>query len=125
MPESIVSDRDPRFTSGFWRHVFELLGSKLHMSAAYHPQTDGQTERVNRVVADVLRTIATLKEWSNHLSFVEFAMNNSVHASTGETPFYINGLRHPRSPVSFVRSPSLSEGGPLLVSERRASVSPQ
>ena len=113
MPESIVSDRDPRFTSGFWRHVFELLGSKLHMSTADHPQTDGQTERANRVVADVLRTIATPKEWSKQLPFVEFAINNSVHASTGETPFYINGLRHPRTPVSFVRSPSLSGGGPL------------
>ena len=113
MPETIISDRDPRFTSGFWRHVFKLLGSTLHMSTADHPQTDGQTERVNRVVADVLRTVATPKEWSKQLPFVEFAINDSVHASTGETPFYINGLRHPRSPVSFVRSPSLSEGGPL------------
>ena len=47
------------------------------------------------------------------MPFVEFAINNNVHASTGETPFYINGLRHPRTPVSFVRSPSLSGGGPL------------
>ena len=83
------------------------------MSTAGHPQTDGQTERANRVVADVLRTVATPKEWSKQLPFVEFALNNSVHASTGETPFYINGLRHPRTPVVFVRSPSLSEGGPL------------
>ena len=74
MPESIVSDRDPRFTSGFWRHVFELLGSKLHMSTADHPQTDGRTERANRVVADVLRTTATPKEWSKQLPFVEFAI---------------------------------------------------
>ena len=95
--------------------MFELLGSKLHMSTADHPQTDGQTERANRVVADVLRTIATPKEWSKQLPFVEFAINNSVHASTGETPFYINGLRHPRTPVSFVRSPSLSGGGPLTM----------
>ena len=57
MPESIVSDRDPRFSSLFWRHVFELLGSKIHMSTADHPQTDGQTERAYRVMADVLRTI--------------------------------------------------------------------
>ena len=82
------------------------------MSTADHPQTDGQTERANRV-ADVLRTVATPREWSKQLPFVEFAINNSVHASTGETPFYINGLRHPRTPVSFVRSPSLSEGGPF------------
>ena len=94
MPESIVSDRDPRFTSGFWRHVLELLGSKLHMSTADHPQTNGQLERANPVVADVLRTITTPKEWSKQLHFVEFAINNSVHASTGKTPFYIIGLRH-------------------------------
>ena len=55
MTESIVSDRDPRFTSGFWRHVFELLGSKLHMSTFDHHQADGQTGRANQVVADVLR----------------------------------------------------------------------
>ena len=70
MPESIVSDRDPRFTSGFWCHVYGLLDSKLHMSTADHLQTDGQTERANRVVSDVLRTIATPKEWSKHLPYV-------------------------------------------------------
>ena len=85
------------------------------MPTADHPQTDGQTERANRVVADVLRTIATPKEWSKHSPFVEFAIYNSVHASTGETPFYVNGLRHPWTPVSFVRSPSLaSKDGAVL-----------
>ena len=69
--------------------MFKLLGSKLHMSTADHSQTDGQTERANRVVADVLRTVATPKEWSKQLPFVEFAINNSVHASTGETPFIL------------------------------------
>ena len=64
-------------------------------------------------MADVLRTVATPKECSKQLPFVEFAINDSVHASTSEPPFYINGLRHPRTPVSFVRSPSLSGGGPL------------
>ncbi|CAI5721784.1 unnamed protein product [Peronospora farinosa] len=83
------------------------------MLTADHPQTDFQTEWANRVVADVLRTVATPKEWSKQLPFVKLAINNSVHASTGETPFYINGLRHPRTPISFVRSPSLSGGGPL------------
>ena len=90
------------------------------MSTADHPQTDGQTERANRVVADVLRTIATPKEWTKHFSFVDFAINNSFHSITGETPFYVNGLRHPRSPVSFVRSPSLSGGGPLTSLEANA-----
>ena len=70
MRESIVLDRDPRFTSWFWRHVFELLNSKVLMSTTKHPQIDGQSERVNSVVADILRTIATPKEWSKHLRFV-------------------------------------------------------
>ncbi|CAI5721008.1 unnamed protein product [Peronospora farinosa] len=113
MPESIVSDRDSLFTSGFWRHVLELLGSKLHMSTADHPQTDGQTECAYRVVVDVLRTVETPQEWIKQLPLVELAINDSFHASTGETPFYINGLRHPRTPVSFVRSPSLGGGGLL------------
>ena len=113
LPDSLVSDRDPRFTSAFWRHVFALLGTKLQMSTTDHPQTDGQTERVNRVVEDILRSVAEPTEWSKQLPLVEFAINNSVHASTGETPFYLNGLRHPRTPVSFVRGSSFSGGGPL------------
>ena len=64
-------------------------------------------------MAGVLRTVATPKKWSKQLPFVEFALNNSVHASTGKTPFYINGLRPPRTPVSFVRSSSRRRGEPL------------
>ena len=95
MPESVVSDRDPRFTLGFWSRMFKLLGRKLYMSTAGHPQPDVQIERSNRVVEDVSRTIATTKKWSKHLPFVEFAINKNVYASTGETPFYVNGMRHP------------------------------
>ncbi|OWZ00917.1 Pol Polyprotein [Phytophthora megakarya] len=72
------------------------------MSTADHPQTDGQTERVNRVVEDMLRSTCaeTPKRWSAMLPLVEFALNNAVHASTGFTPFYVNTMRHPRVPVS-------------------------
>ena len=83
------------------------------MSTADHPQTDGQIERVNTVVADALRTVVTPKEWRKQLSFVEFALNNSAHASTEVTLFYVNGLRYPRTQVSFVRSPSLCGRGLL------------
>ena len=55
VPKGIVSDRDPLFTSGFWKSLQEALGLELHLSTAYHPQTDGQTERVNRVLEDLLR----------------------------------------------------------------------
>ncbi|KAE8914160.1 hypothetical protein PF003_g1314 [Phytophthora fragariae] len=66
LPESIVSDRDPRFTSAFWTRLFAVLGTRLLMSTAAHPETDGQTERVNRVLEDVLRSYATsFTSWSS------------------------------------------------------------
>ncbi|KAE9349451.1 hypothetical protein PR003_g5887 [Phytophthora rubi] len=97
LPESIVSDRDPRFTSAFWTRLFALLGSRLLMSTAAHPETDGQTERVNRVLEDVLRSYATyFASWSSFLPMAVFALNNSTHASTGLTPFFVKNARHPR-----------------------------
>ncbi|CAI5704106.1 unnamed protein product [Peronospora effusa] len=100
LPENIVSDRDPRFTTAFWTSLFELLGTKLQMSTAAHPEADGQTERVNRVLEDVLRIYATLfTSWSAFLPLAEFALNNAVHASTGLTPFFVNSARHPRVPT--------------------------
>ena len=100
LPENIVSDRDPRFTSAFWTSLFELLGTKLRMSTAAHPETDGQTKRVNRVLEDVLRSYAmSFTSWSAFLPLAEFALNNAVHASTGLTPFFVNSARHPRVPT--------------------------
>ncbi|POM65944.1 Hypothetical protein PHPALM_18270 [Phytophthora palmivora] len=91
--ETIISDRDPRFTGAFWGTLFQLLGTKLTMSTADHPQTDGQTESVNRVLEDTLRSICAEapRSWSDQLPIVEFALNHAVHASTGFTPFYLNG----------------------------------
>ncbi|KAE8989636.1 hypothetical protein PR002_g21389 [Phytophthora rubi] len=76
------------------------------MSTAAHPETDGQTERVNRVLEDVLRSYATsFASWSSFLSMAEFALNNSTHASTGLTPFFVNNARYPRvSALLAVRS---------------------
>jgi hypothetical protein len=84
LPEAFVSDRDPRFVSHFRQHLFRLLGTKLDMSTADHPQTDGQTERVNRVLEDVLRSfcVAEPTKWSTQLAQVKFALNNAMHAST-------------------------------------------
>ena len=80
------------------------------MFTSDHLQTDGLTERANRIMVDALRTVVTPKEWSKQSFSVEFAINKSVHVSTGETPFNISGLRHTRTPVSFVRHPTLSRG---------------
>ncbi|KAG2959058.1 hypothetical protein PC119_g26825 [Phytophthora cactorum] len=120
MPLDIVSDRDPRFTARFWQEVFTLLGTQLSMSTADHPQTDGQTERVNRVLGDLLKSYAhSFQQWCNCLPMAEFAINNSVHASTGHTPFYVNAMRHPRPPsmLGMVAS-SLSGGGSTVASEQ-------
>ncbi|POM77142.1 Pol protein [Phytophthora palmivora] len=86
---TIVSDRDRHITGAFWDTLFQLLGTTLTMSTADHPQTDGQTERVNRVLEDTLRSICAEapRSWSDQLPMVEFALNNAVHASTGFTPF--------------------------------------
>ncbi|KAG2783919.1 hypothetical protein PC116_g26863 [Phytophthora cactorum] len=103
LPETFVSDRDSRYTAAFWQTMFQLLGTRLHMSTADHPQTDGQTERVNRVLEATLRSVcaAAPRTWSERLPVVEFALNNAVHASTGFTPFYLNGMRHPRVPLTL------------------------
>ncbi|KAG3011395.1 hypothetical protein PC120_g14452 [Phytophthora cactorum] len=103
LPETFISDRDPRLTAAFWQTLFQLLGTRLHMSTADHPQTDGQTERVNRVLEDTLRSVCAAAPctWSERLPVVEFALNNAVHASTGFTPFYLNGMRHPRVPLTL------------------------
>ncbi|KAG2962420.1 hypothetical protein PC119_g25818 [Phytophthora cactorum] len=120
MPLDIVSDRDPRFTARFWQEVLTLLGTQLSMSTADHPQTDGQTERVNRVLGDLLKSYAhSFQQWSDCLPMAEFAINDSVHASTGHTPFYVNAIRHPRLPsmLGTVAS-SLSGGGSTVASEQ-------
>ncbi|KAG2787288.1 hypothetical protein PC129_g23652 [Phytophthora cactorum] len=68
VPLDIVSDRDPRFTARFWQEVFTLLSTQLSMSTADHPQTDGQTERVNRVLGDLLKSYGhSFQQWSNCL----------------------------------------------------------
>ena len=103
IPLSIVSDRDGRFTSKFYRHLAERWGIKLNMSTAYHPQTDGQTEVMNRILEDYLRSYTRFAqdEWDELIAMAEFSMNNSINSSTQETPFYLNYGRHPRSPLAL------------------------
>lgn len=102
MPTSIISDRDPRFTSNFWKSLMHLLGTQLAMSTAFHPQTDGQTERANRTIEDMLRGFVGPRQtdWCKYLAMIEFAYNNSLQASTLHTPFFLNYGRHPHTPLS-------------------------
>ena len=99
-PRKIVSDRDARFNSMYFKGWAAALGIHLAMSTAYHPETDGQTERFNRVVEDVLRHYVSpgQTDWARHLPCVQWAMNNSVHSATKNTPFFLNAGWHPPRP---------------------------
>lgn len=105
MPKVVISDRDPRWTSTYWRTLLNLLGSKANMSTAFHPETDGQTERVNRVVEEVLRHHVSYEQtdWDTLVPMVEFAINTAKHASTGYTPFFLNHGREAQTPASFIQ----------------------
>lgn len=107
LPSSIISDRDPRFTSSFWQQLWKQLGTRLAMSTAYHPQTDGQTERANRTIEEMLRAYVSAKQndWDQHLTAVEIAYNNSKQISTGFSPFYLNYGQHPSIPLVSLAHP--------------------
>src|SRR4051812_2400160 len=89
LPRVIISDRDPKFMSLFWKSLFASLDTKLALSTAFHPQTDGQTERANRTLEQILRNYISYKQddWDKFLITAEFAYNNSIQASTGFSPF--------------------------------------
>uniref|UniRef100_A0A803K8U7 Integrase catalytic domain-containing protein n=1 Tax=Xenopus tropicalis TaxID=8364 RepID=A0A803K8U7_XENTR len=97
-PLNIVSDRGVQFVSRFWRAFCSLLGTDLSFSSAYHPQTNGQTERTNQSLEQYLRCYVSnnQSQWTEFLPWAEFAFNNATHASTGESPFYIVYGFHPR-----------------------------
>jgi hypothetical protein len=104
MTSIIISDRDPKFTSLFWSTLFERFGTRLAMSSAKHPQSDGQTQRMVRTLKEMLRSTISHKQsdWTEKLSALEFAYNNSVHPSTSLTPFEHDLGHHPKTPYSLV-----------------------
>lgn len=105
VPVSIVSDRDSKFTSAFWRAFQAEMGTKVQMSTAYHPQTDGQSERTIQTLEDMLR-MCVLEwggHWADYLSLVEFAYNNSYQASIGMTPFEALYGRPCRTPLCWTQ----------------------
>ena len=91
LPAVIISDRDTRFTSHFWRALFKLAGTQLAMSTANHPQTDGQSERAIRVIKEALKQYIghSQRDWPDHLAAIKYAYNSATHSSTGYTPFYL------------------------------------
>ncbi|GKA34905.1 putative reverse transcriptase domain-containing protein [Tanacetum coccineum] len=103
VPVSIISDQDSHFTSNFWRSLQEALGINLDMSNAYHPQTDGQSERTIQTLEDMLHAcvIDFGSSWDRHLPLVEFSYNNSYHASIKAAPYEALYRRECRSPVCW------------------------
>src|SRR5436190_22124274 len=96
LPSNIVSDRDPRFTAKFWGALQKALGVQLLMSTAEHPQTDGQAEATVKIIQKMLRPFVFQgQDWEGLLSTLEFAYNDTVQSSTGQTPFYLNYGYHP------------------------------
>lgn len=98
LPSVIVTDRDKIFTSNLWQELFKKLGIKLHLSTSYHPQSDGQTERVNQCMENYLRCMAFLKptKWHQWLSLAEWWYNTSFHTALQITPFQALYNRKPQ-----------------------------
>jgi hypothetical protein len=111
LPQAIISDRDPRFTSSFWKALFAKFGTKILLSTSYHPQTDGQTERMVRTFKEMLRHYIsnTQHDWTEHIAAMEFAYNNSVNPTTGFTPFELDLGYRPSTPhnVEIIDSDAL------------------
>lgn len=103
VPQSIVSDRDPVFTSAFWRELMRLMGTKLLMSSAFHPQTDGQTEAANRVIVMYLRCFTgdRPRQWLRWLPWVEYIYNTAYQSSLHKTPFRVVYGREPPTIRSY------------------------
>ena len=99
--KKIVSDRGTQFTSQFWHKVHRSLGTKLNFSSTYHPQIDGQTERINQILEDMLRAYALQygDSWDKSLPYAEFSYNNSYQKSLKMAPFEVLYGRKCRTPL--------------------------
>nr|GEX54580.1 putative reverse transcriptase domain-containing protein [Tanacetum cinerariifolium] len=119
VPVSIISDRDGRFTSHFWKSLNKALGTQLDMSTSYHPQTDGQSERTIQTLEDMLRAhvLDFRKGWDRHLSLVEFSYNNSYHTSIKAAPFEALYWRKFRSPIYWAEVKDSQLTGPEIIHE--------
>jgi len=116
LPKCIISDRDSKFTSQFWKSLMELIGINMNLSTANHPETDGQTERTNRTLEQILRSYIyhNQSEWDYALAAAEFAYNNAIQSSTKMSPFYINYGKNPIIPSTFY-SKNFKLANPLAV----------
>jgi hypothetical protein len=100
VPEAVITDRDTRFTSLFWKELMKLMNIEQRLGSAFHPESDGQTERSNRTLETMLRHYVNENnnDWAKHLTAAEIAINNCQQSSTKFSPFYMNYGFNPRFP---------------------------
>jgi transposase InsO family protein len=121
-PESIVSDRDPVFTSNIWKELFKLAGVQLRMSTAFHPQTDGQSEAVNKTIAMYLRRITgdRPRAWLDWLPWAEFCYNTAFHSALRTTPFQVVYGRPPPALLPYQQGSAQLQAVDDLLTNRDA-----
>ena len=119
-PRSLVSDRDPLFLSKFWQELFRMSGTQLRMSSAYHPQSDGQTEVINRVIEQYLRAFVHRKPstWGKLLPWAEYSHNTSWSSSTGSTPYEITFGKKPFNFLAYVTGQSSIDAVDTMLTDR-------
>jgi hypothetical protein len=124
MPKEIVSDRDTKFTSNFWKSVMVGLETKLLFSTAYHPQTNRQTERVNQILEDMLRmhVMHQPRKWEDYLPLVEFSYNNGYQTSLKMSPFEVLYGRLCNTPISWSNPVNRISFGPDMLKEMEQQV---
>ena len=124
IPLSIASDRDPRFMSGFWKELQSAFGMRLNFSTAFHPQTDGQSERVIKVLEDMLRgcLLDFSGSWDRYIPLMEFSYNNSYQSSIGMAPYEALYGRRCRTPTCWTELDEYKIIGPDLVKDMKEKV---
>ena len=124
IPISIISNRNPRFTSRFWGKLQETLGTRLNFSTTFHPQTDGQSKRVIQILEDMLRNCVIHYEgsWDRHIPLVEFVYNNSFQSSIGMAAYEALYGRKCRTPLCWTELSKKKVIGPGLLQESEEKV---
>ena len=124
VPKSIVSDRDPKFTSKFWMSLQKAMGTNLKFSTAFHPQTDGQSERTIQILEDLLRACVMDfgGSWSKYLPLIEFSYNNSYQSTIGMAPYELLYGRKCRSPIHWDETGERKYLGPELVQKTNEAI---
>jgi hypothetical protein len=118
----IISDRGTQFAAEIFQEWCNLLGIESSMSTAYHPQTDGQTERVNQTLEQYLRCYGDelQDDWAEHLCSAEFAYNNAAHEGTKASPFYLEYGRHPRAGPTLIKNPKRVDMNDIMWNRQQA-----